>query len=178
MQQDGGSAGGALPGECQACTMSADCTSGATCAQFQGDTFCAQACPNGDECGSSTTCTPETTFAGDQVSVCVPNDNACGTAPSSEQWPAGASDELRDAGPVHHLRGVARCAYLDGKLYVMHDVDRVEDLPAKRMLRRRGWWCDTSTNKCVSSPPRIAVRRPPGVGGAVPAMRVEGVPRS
>src|SRR5215472_2063504 len=69
---------GPNPTTCPPCVTDNDCSGGGACAQFQGDTFCAPTCPNGNECSSDRTCTPETSASGNQVSVCVPNNNLCG----------------------------------------------------------------------------------------------------
>jgi hypothetical protein len=162
--QDGappGSADGSLPGECQECTTNADCTNGATCAQFQGDTFCAQACPNGDECGSSTTCTPETTFAGDQVSVCVPNDSACGTAPPPGSGPPTPPTGC-DAGPV------TSCGSLVAPTSTASCTSCTTSTSSKTCQANGcygGWWCDTSTNKC-QEPPSNCGTAPNGCAGS------------
>jgi hypothetical protein len=89
-----GADGGPPPGLCTQCVIDSDCSNGATCAQFSGDSFCAAACPNGNECGTGTTCTLESSVAGDPVHVCVPNGNACGAAPPPHKPPgdAGSGD--------------------------------------------------------------------------------------
>jgi hypothetical protein len=68
---------GESAGSCVNCLSDTDCSEGAVCAQFQGDSFCASACPNEDECGAGTTCTIVSTSNGAQASVCEPNNNAC-----------------------------------------------------------------------------------------------------
>ena len=61
--------GSAAPtfGLCAPCLSDKDC-SGGVCGQFQGDTYCAMACPNGDECSSASSCQSISTANGEQVS--------------------------------------------------------------------------------------------------------------
>ncbi len=86
----GGDGGGSPSGLCEQCVIDTDCN-GSTCAQFSGDIFCAMPCPNGNECGVGTTCTSESSVAGDPVRICVPNNEACGAAPPPHK-PPGATD--------------------------------------------------------------------------------------
>ncbi len=68
----------ASPGKCIQCTVTADC-SGGVCAQFQAGVFCAPSCSSGPEtCPSGTSCSSESDYAGNPVSVCVPDNHACG----------------------------------------------------------------------------------------------------
>jgi hypothetical protein len=94
-----GGEGGPPPGLCKPCVIDNDCTN-AVCAQFSGDTFCATACPNGNECGAGTTCSKETSVAGDPVAVCVPNNNACGAPPppNNPNNDSGTPNQPFDAG--------------------------------------------------------------------------------
>ncbi|MGO8994787.1 MAG: hypothetical protein ACLQVI_15835 [Polyangiaceae bacterium] len=148
-------------GACQECTTSDSCTGGAVCAQFQGDTFCALACPNGDECGSGTTCTSETTFAGDQVSVCVPNNNACGTPAPTSSGPPPAPAGC-DAGPV------TTCGSLVGPTATASCSSCTTSTSTKTCQPNGcygGWWCDTSTSKC-QAPPTNCSTTPSGCEGS------------
>jgi hypothetical protein len=148
-------------GSCQTCTTGKDCSGGAeTCAQFQGDTFCAVACPNGDECGAGTTCTPETTFAGDQVSVCVPNNSACGTSapPTGGQPPPPAGC---DAGPV------TSCGSLVAPTTPAACTSCTKSTATKTCQPNGcygGWWCDSATTKC-QAPPANCAQPSAGCGG-------------
>lgn len=95
-------------GACTACIIDTDCTGGAVCAQFGGDSYCAMPCPNGNECPSTALCTAVTTVAGDSASVCVPNDGTCGGPPTTKDGGPPLSDggnPLADAGPVTSLIG-------------------------------------------------------------------------
>ncbi len=157
--EDGGAASGSTS-SCQECTTSASCTGGGTCAQFQGDTFCAQPCPNGDECGRDTTCTSETTFAGDQVSVCVPNNDLCGASPPPSSGPP-APPAGCDAGEV------TSCGSLVGPTSTATCASCTKSTATKTCQPNGcygGWWCDTATNKC-GAPPSSCSTTPSGCGG-------------
>lgn len=78
-----GADSGVAPGMCTPCVIDGDCK-GSVCAQFGGDSFCAVACPGGSGCGDRTTCSAETTIAGDPAKVCVPDNDACGKSPVSK----------------------------------------------------------------------------------------------
>ena len=118
--------------QCEECTTSADCTAGETCAQFQGRHLLRAPVPERRRMRRSTTCTSETSYAGDQVSVCVPNDSACGTSPPTSSGPSPPG--LRRRGG-YYLR-LAHWAYVERFLYGVHEVDVIEDVPAQRLLRR------------------------------------------
>src|SRR5208283_2671133 len=77
-------------GLCTSCLSDKDC-SGGVCAQFQGDSYCAMACPNGDECASTSSCQGISTANGEQLSACVPNGDACGGGTSSGGGNGGGS---------------------------------------------------------------------------------------
>lgn len=143
-----GAADGGSSAQCQECTTSRDCSSGATCAQFQGDTFCAQPCPNGDECGAGATCASETTYAGDQVSVCVPNGNPCGAAPPTSSGPPAPTPGC-DAGAV------STCGSYVGPTASASCTACTTSTSSKTCQPNGcygGWWCNTATSKC-SAPP-------------------------
>jgi hypothetical protein len=126
------------------------------CAQFQGDTFCAPPCPNEDECSGSTTCTTETTYAGDQVSVCIPNNDLCGAsgAPSGGQpmmpgcsTPTPASSCGTLVGPTTPAQ-CKSCSSSSSSTCAANGC-------------YGGWWCDTSDNKCHAPPTNCTA----GAGG-------------
>src|ERR1700690_1654923 len=85
---DGFADSGTGPGssESPVCVTDQDCNGG-TCAQFGSDIFCAPPCPKGNECSSDRTCSVETSATGEQVSVCTPNDNACGAVQNGDAGP-------------------------------------------------------------------------------------------
>jgi hypothetical protein len=129
-----------------------DCSANQACAQFQGDTFCALDCPNGDECGSSSTCSIVTSYAGDQISVCVPNDDACGSGGSSGSTSSsgGTSSGACDAGAP------ASCAGYASPTTTSTCTSCTTSTSTKTCQPNGcygGWWCDTATNKCEASPP-------------------------
>jgi hypothetical protein len=131
------------------------------CGQFQGDTFCAAACPNGDECGTGTTCTTETSFSGDQVSLCVPNNDACGASPPTSggqpRPPAGC-----DAGPV------STCGSLVGPTETSSCTSCTKSTSTKTCQPNGcygGWWCDSATSKCQAAPTNCPASTSCGGGG-------------
>ncbi len=141
---DGGNAS-----TCPPCTTSKDCSGGAVCAQFQGDSFCAPGCPKGNECSTDRTCTPETDVAGNQVSVCVPKGSACGPSvgPMSDGGsPMQPGCDGGSSGPPANSCGTlvgpntpAGCSSCSGSNCQPNGC-------------YGGWWCDTSTNKCHAPP--------------------------
>lgn len=142
------------PTTCPACVMDSDCTGGATCAQFGGDTYCAKPCPNGNECGSGTTCTPESSSSGDPVSVCVPDNNACGATPTPRGTDAGGAPPSACPG-LADPNTTASCTSCKsgGKTCQANGC-------------YGGWWCDTTTDKCQPAPSSCGA---PGGGGGVDA---------
>ncbi len=143
---DGGP--GASNPACPVCTTDQDCNGG-VCAQFGSDIFCAPSCDNGGSCSSDRTCTVETSASGDQVSVCVPNDNACG-APSQEiGGGAGncASSTPADAGDPN------QCGTYVGPAESSTCTSCSSSSSGCQANGcYGGWWCDTATNKCHSAP--------------------------
>jgi hypothetical protein len=73
------SGAGGSSGSCVACLTDHDCNGG-VCAQFGGDTYCAQTCPTGNECATGDACTTLSTAEGAQVNACVPRGGACGAS--------------------------------------------------------------------------------------------------
>ncbi len=154
---DGGP-GGTL---CTACVTDNDCNGG-TCAQFQGDTFCAASCATGS-CPSGTTCTPESSASGEQVSVCVPDNNACGqpVGPQSDGGPpppppgcdAGASNP-NVCGSLVGPSVMAGCNSCSSGGHTC---------AANGCYG--GWWCNTSTNKCQAPPTSCPSSGGGGCGG-------------
>ena len=153
---DGG-AGGSNP-SCPVCTTDQDCNGG-ICAQFGSDIFCAPSCDNGGSCSSDRTCTVETSAAGDQVSVCVPNDNACGATPQDIGGGAGNCTPTTpvDAGDPN------QCGTYVGPAESSTCTSCTSSSSSGCQANGcyGGWWCDTATNKCHSAPSGCT----PGGGG-------------
>jgi hypothetical protein len=134
-------------GMCAQCVTDNDC-SGQACAQFQGDSFCATACPNGDECGEGTTCTPEVSFSGQQVSVCVPNNNACGQSAGPPAGDGGGpGPSVCDAAPTNTCG-----TYVDPTTPAQCKSCTKGASGCQANGCYGGWWCDTSNNKCHAPP--------------------------
>ena len=145
-ESDAGASGSLTGGQCQACTTDRDC-SGRSCAQFQGDTFCALPCPNGDECGAGTTCTSESSYAGEQESVCVPNGSLCGTATGPH--PVARPPVTCDAGPA------TTCGSLVAPTESAVCTSCTKSTSTKTCQPNGcygGWWCDTATKSCQAPP--------------------------
>lgn len=121
-------------GACVACVTDQDC-SGGSCVQIAGDTYCASACANG-ACGDGTACATVTSVAGDPVSVCAPTSGACAYAPP-DAAAGGTCGAL--VGPAT----AAGCASCKGQSCQANGC-------------YGGWWCDTSTKKCVAPPQTCA----------------------
>ncbi|MGH7282096.1 MAG: metallophosphoesterase, partial [Polyangiaceae bacterium] len=155
-QSTGGS--GVDPSKCPLCVSDSDCNGG-ICAQFGSDIFCAPSCAGGASCSSDRTCSLETSASGDQVSVCVPNDDACGNAGGGSGGgtntcaPSGGGDDAGDPNRCGSFVGpaeTASCTSCSGS-----------SSKCQANGCYGGWWCDTSTNKCQSSPSGCT----PGGGG-------------
>ena len=144
----GGDSGAAVPdaSTCPPCRTNADCNGG-LCAQFQGDIFCAPACPNGNECATDRTCALETTASGDQASVCVPNGSACGqtVGPVSDGGPPPPPPGC-DAGSTN------TCGSLVGPTTAAKCNSCGTSHTCQANGCYGGWWCDTSTDKCHAPP--------------------------
>ena len=137
---------GVDPAKCPLCVSDSDC-GGGVCAQFGSDIFCAPSCANGASCAADRTCSLETSASGDQVSVCVPNDNACGAGAGSGGSDTCAPASGEDAGDPN------RCGTFVGPAEAA-SCSSCSSSSSKCQANGcyGGWWCDTATNKCQSSP--------------------------
>ncbi len=163
VSSSGPSGNGPAPGSCNVCVSDSDCVGG-VCAQFQGDTFCAPACPNGDECATGTTCSVESSSSGAQVSVCVPNNNACGQPASRHGGGGGGTDAgggTTDAGGGGGGSvdsgggggGGSTCGSLVGpNVSAQCSSCSSSGQTCQANGCYGGWWCDTSTDRCQSPP--------------------------
>lgn len=133
---DGNDGGGVAA--CLTCVMDSDCN-GSVCAQFQGDTFCAPSCPNGQsDCAAGSTCTQVSSAAGDPVSVCEPDNGACGASMGNDGGAPpntcpGLADPMTAAGCTSCTPpGGSKSCQVNGCY--------------------GGWWCNTVNNKCQAPP--------------------------
>jgi hypothetical protein len=119
---------------CPPCVTDQDCN-GAVCAQVGGDSYCAPACPNGDECSAERACTPVSTVTGAQASVCLPRGDVCGVSPPADD--AGVTSDTCGAlvGPTKK----AACQSCGAH-------------PCQANGCYGGWWCNTGTNRCQAPP--------------------------
>jgi len=129
---DGGAA-------CPPCVTDSDCSGGGVCAQLGGDSYCAPACPNGNECSSDRQCTPVTSVSGQQVSVCVPRSGAVCSAGGSSGGSDAGSGSSDHCGSLVGPDVPAGCHCSSGKTCTADGC-------------YGGWWCNTATNKCQSPP--------------------------
>lgn len=124
---------------CPACVAQSDCNAGEACAQLGSDIFCAPACPKGNECAADRTCTAETSAAGEQVSVCIPNTNTCAPATATDAGTA-TSDPNRCGSFVGPAETTAckSCSASSSKCQANGCYG--------------GWWCDSTDNTCHAAP--------------------------
>jgi hypothetical protein len=168
---DGGAASAVNGAACPECVSDSDCAAGSACAQFGSDIFCAPTCPKGNECSSDRACSVETSAAGEQVSVCTPNDNACGgrSAPASNGGNTSTctpttSDDAGSSDPN-------RCGSLVGPAETATcTACSASSSSCQANGCYGGWWCDTSSNSCHATPtncPTSASDAGSSTGGSV-----------
>jgi hypothetical protein len=125
------------PQACDPCETAKDCAELQTCAQFGGDTFCAPICPLGNECSPTDVCKSLTTAADASTKGCIPSGGSC----------TPAVGPVSDAGPLE------RCGALNGPNVASpcHSCGRFSNDCQKNGCYG-GWWCNTTTVRCVSPP--------------------------
>ncbi len=128
------------PAICPPCVTSSDCSNGSVCSQIGGDSYCAKACPNGNECDSTHTCQTVSTIDGTEANVCVPNNNACGTPPQPPSSDGGAP-------PPNTCPGLADPTTTAGCSSCSKTSKTCQPNGCYG-----GWWCDTQTLKCQAAP--------------------------
>jgi hypothetical protein len=139
--------------ECPACVTGSDCSGGTVCAQFQGDTFCAATCGGESTCPSGRTCTVETTYNGGQVSVCVPDDNACRGPSSTSTRDAGKTAPPGcDAGSSATMCGSTVAPTVKASCSSCSSSSST----CQPNGCYGGWWCDTATSRCQAAPTSCA----------------------
>jgi hypothetical protein len=136
----GNDAGTVNPVLCPPCVTSNDC-SGGVCTQLGSDSYCAPACATGGSCATGRTCMSETSFSGEQVSVCVADDSACG-APAG---PGGGSDAgmppSETCGTLVGPNVSASCSSCGSS-----------SSTCQTNGCYGGWWCNTASSKCETAP--------------------------
>jgi hypothetical protein len=131
---------------CPPCVTDKDCNGG-VCAQLGSDSYCAPACPNGNECSADRACTPVSTASGAQASVCVPRGGGdCSNVPDQDAGPPPAT-----CGALVGPDVKASCASCGG----------ANTCQANGCYN--GWWCNTATSRC-QAPPNPADCVPPDGG--------------
>ena len=119
---------------CPPCVTDQDC-SGGVCAQLGADSFCAPACPGGNECSSDRACIPVSTITGDQINACVSRAGDCANAPGADSGP------MPSACPgLAPPATAASCSTCKGK----------PNCQPNGCFG--GWWCNIATSRCQSPP--------------------------
>jgi hypothetical protein len=150
--------GASQTGPCTTCLTTANCGEG-VCAQFQGDTFCAPTC-GGDEglgaCAAGTTCMSESSYNGAQVSVCVPDGNACGSPAGSTDSGTGTSGSGTGTSTPPTCvpsGGSGNCAgYADPSTTADCKSCGSSESTCQANGCYGGWYCDTASNTCHEPP--------------------------
>ena len=121
---------------CPACVTDKDCV-GFVCAQFGGDSFCAQACAKAEDCAADRACTIVTSVTGAQASVCVPRGEVCGPTigPSSDGGVEGGGGTCGTFTPPDTPSSCKSCSSDGGTRCQANGC-------------YGGWWCDTATSRC------------------------------
>jgi hypothetical protein len=146
-------------GQCVECLSTANCGSD-TCAQFQGDSYCAPSCTAGEgisSCPSGATCSIETAYNGIQVSVCVPDNNACGGGgqPGSSGPGSGGT---QDSGAVNPPPVCVPATTGNCQGYAAPTTPSTCNSCSSSSSTCQpngcygGWYCDLTTSKCHAEP--------------------------
>ncbi len=149
---EGGFTGGddGSTGPCVPCVTSSNCGAD-ICAQFQGDTFCAPTCEMNEGiggCPSGSTCMYESAFNGEQVSVCIPDDNACGSPPPGTGTGSGSGSN-----PPCTSSGGGNCAgYAAPNTPASCSSCSSSSSSCQPNGCYGGWYCNTSTSSCHEPP--------------------------
>jgi len=124
---------------CEPCSTSATCPANAICVQIAGTlTFCATACPNGNECDTDETCQPLAPGPGAlPIAACAPKAGVC--APAAP--PASEAAPLEHCGTLESPTTVAACRSCDK-----------DDKDCQANGCYGGWWCNTVSSRCRKPP--------------------------
>jgi hypothetical protein len=155
----GGDSATVSPVLCPPCVTSNDC-SGGVCTQLGSDSYCAPACATGGSCATGRTCMPETSFSGQQVDVCVADDNACGVPAG----PTGGGDSGTTPPPSN------TCGTLVGPT-VTSTCNSCSSSSSTCQANGcyGGWWCNTASSKCETAPSSCTTSGGADSGSAPPA---------
>jgi hypothetical protein len=146
----GGATTDAADGACVLCVTDGDC-GGGLCVQLGGDSYCAPACPSGNECSTDRSCMPASTVEGVQASACIPRTARCGDGAGTGSSPAPA--------PAPN----GRCGTLSGP-DVTAACNSCGTHPCQANGCYGGWWCNTASSRCQAPPTTCPGA---GDGGAV-----------
>ena len=123
---------------CALCVTDGDCAGG-VCVQLGGDSYCAAACPMGNECSADRTCMPASTIEGQQASVCIPRTAKCGDGAGTGPVPAKPPARSSMCGTLAGPDLASTC-----KSCGTH--------PCQANGCYGDWWCNTTTSRCQAPP--------------------------
>jgi calcineurin-like phosphoesterase family protein len=135
---------------CSSCLTDSDCPGGGVCAQYGGDSYCADPCASGS-CLDTSSCMTLSTSRGEQARVCIPLVDPCG-APAQPEPDAGGPAASGMCGPLAAPTTAAQCTCGAGMTCAPNGC-------------YGGWWCNTETNRC-QQPPSPSSCSPDGGTGA------------
>ena len=122
---------------CDPCLSVDDCGNGTVCARFASgaDSYCGTLCPAGSGCDAGTeVCRSVALVSGQSTMICAPNSGACPTAVSPQS----------DGSVLEH------CGVLSGPTV---DAEcRACEFSCQKNGCYSGWWCNTTTKRCVRPP--------------------------
>ena len=96
---------------CFPCAEDTDCSDDGACVDVGGADHCARLCDDDEDCPQGTTCRPRSGAGGEDIRVCVPDDDVCTC--SAEAVAAGTEQSCRAADDDACL-GTRRCVDDDG----------------------------------------------------------------
>jgi hypothetical protein len=131
---------GTLPAGCTPCVTSDDCGANSVCAQFDGDSFCASSCANGETCGSGHSCITATTIDGTETQACLPDGDPCG--PASSPAPPSSDATAPPSGQCGALVGPTIASTCKG----------CGTHTCQPNGCYGGWFCNTASSHCQAPP--------------------------
>ena len=152
-----GSASSSSGGACSHCLVTSDCQNG-ICVQLGWDTYCVDSCAAAPCSQAAATCAQLTDFAGNPQEVCVPQVGSC---PADSDCPVGcqATETCNTSTRTCEPAGTGSSGSSQGEICGSLIGP---GLPANCTCTGGpscgpnrcygGWWCNTSTNYCVSPP--------------------------
>jgi hypothetical protein len=162
---------------CPPCLSNDDC-GGDQCAQLGGDTYCAPSCSTSNGCASDRACTIASSYAGEQISVCVPRTGECsvsaggggggtsedsgassGSGSGSTSGSSSGSGSGSGTGSTSGASSGSGSATTCGSLVAPTITASCNSCGSQTCQANGcygGWWCDTSTKRCQAAPTQCA----------------------